>query len=319
MAPLAQHASARLITGFRPATLNNYLRMFKLFLAFLITYDIATDQVNTITILSYMEFLCNSHMSASNISNHLAGIRTMYIVHGLSTTPFKDERLALYLKALRLNAQPVPRNRSVVTLQMLEQILQACLSFEMQFIYKPLYLLAFYSVLRLSNILPHSLHSFDPTRQLCRGDIIFSSEHAVVLIKWSKTRQDRSQVFSISIPVLGNSPLCPVSALKTMIDLVPATCNDPLFLVPTSRGNVPLTDSMARKHLKKLTMFLKVSGLTFHAFRRGGTTWAFEHGVNTQFIKQHGTWKSDCYQRYIKSISTTPSPVSSTFRHHLLL
>ena len=86
-----------------------------------------------------------------------------------------------------------------------------------------------------------------------------------MLIKWSKTRQDRSQVNSISIPVLGNSPLCPVSALKAMIDIVPATCNDPLFLVPTSRGNVPLTDSMARKHLKKLTTFLKVSGLTFHA------------------------------------------------------
>ena len=65
---------------------------------------------------------------------------------------------------------------------------------EYPIVYQALYLLCFFSFLRLFNILPHTVNTFDITRQSCRGDLIFSPHNVVVLIKWSKTMQDRDSV-----------------------------------------------------------------------------------------------------------------------------
>ena len=180
------------------------------------------------------------------------------------------------------------------------------------------FLFLFFSFLRLSNLLPHSRTSFDPTRQLCRGDLIFSSDTITVIIKWSKTIQNRRNTTTISVPALGRSPLCPYSAVRLMLDNTPGSPNDPLFQVPTATGYVPLIDSVARKHPKKVAQVLKVpSPLTFHIFRKSGTTWAFQHGVPLQQIMLHGTWTSDCVWRYVSTLPQHISPVAATFKQHL--
>ena len=38
----------------------------------------------------------------------MAALRAYHILHGLDTNPFKDERLALYLKSLRIQAPLAP-------------------------------------------------------------------------------------------------------------------------------------------------------------------------------------------------------------------
>ena len=132
-----------------------------------------------------------------------------------------------------------------------------------------------YSFLRLSNILPHSVSSFDSSRHLCVGDIIFADHYVVVIIKCPQTMQGRSKVTSIFITALGLATICPVSALISMLQTHHSP-DDPLFQITTSRGRSPLTDSVARKHLKQIsTMLNSRKILTFHDFRRAGATWAF--------------------------------------------
>ena len=60
---------------------------------------------------------------------------------------------------------------------------------------------------------------------------------------------------SVAIPALGNSILCPIVALKTLLQLQPGVNNDPLFQIQRHSKWVPLTDSVARKHLKRLPLF----------------------------------------------------------------
>ena len=60
---------------------------------------------------------------------------------------------------------------------------------------------------------PHSKNGFDPSCHLTRGDIIFSDNEAIVLVKWSKTIQSRDKVARVVIPKLPGSKLCPVTAL----------------------------------------------------------------------------------------------------------
>ena len=136
----------------------------------------------------------------------------------------------------------------------------------------------------------------------------------MLLIKWSKTMQNRRDTVTLPLPYLGSSPLCPIAALKLMNQILPAEQNAPLFLLPRTRGLVPLTDSVARKHLKAVSLALGIAPpLTFHAFRRAGASWAFHNGVFLEHIKKHGTWKLDAFHTYLASSPSLSSPVSQAF------
>ena len=132
--------------------------------------------------------------------------------------------------------------------------------------------------------------SFDPTRQFCSGDVIFLADTIIVVIKWSKTLQNRKN--STTIPALWQFLLCPFKPICIMLDTVPGSPNDSLCQIPKVSTYVPLTNLVARKHLKKVV----------HLFRRSGTTWAFQHGVPLEHIMLHGTWTSDCIWRYVSTL-----------------
>ena len=308
-------ASNRLLDGFRPATKRQYARMWLDFQAFRVATGLLQKQVDVFILLSFMEYLFQNSQSHRNIANYMAALRAYHIYRGLDTTPFKDERLALYLKSLRIQAPLAPSRCSVLDVDLLVQIIHTCQFFKFPIIFRPLYLLCFFSFLRLSNILPHSVPTFDHTRQLARGDYIATIYGAIILIKWSKTIQNRKDMVTIPIPLLGDSPLCPIAALNGMIRLYPVSDNDPLFVIPRAKTLVPLTDSVARKHLKHISSHLGLpKPLTFHDFRRAGASWAFQNGVPLEYIMKHGTWRSDAIWAYLSSSPTLESPVSRAFK-----
>ena len=124
--------------------------------------------------------------------------------------------------------------------------------------------------------------------------------------------------FNYNHSCLGFLPLCPVRALNAMCSVFLATSNKPLFLYSRQGSFLPLTDAMARKHLKKVSKLLQFPRhFTFHDFRRGGATWAFRHGVSIQDIQAQGTWSSDAVWRYIQLPPSATSTVSSAFTSHL--
>ena len=138
--------------------------MFAQFIAFLEIKKIPILQVNTIALLSFMEFCYQSGLSQANISNHLSAIRAMFIVHGLNTDPFKDHRLPLYIKSLKINAVFKPNTSKIVSIDMLHQILLLCDNKPFPLVFKALYLFCFFSFMKLSIVLPHSAAKFDVTR-----------------------------------------------------------------------------------------------------------------------------------------------------------
>ena len=319
-ASLASAASTRIFSGYRPATLAAYTRYFKDFLGFLVVAQLSLPQATTLDVLAYMEHLLQSGMSVSNITNHIAGIRAMFVVYGLNPTILTDSRIALFLKAVRINRPLQPHITLVLDASLLSKILQVCHHLHHTPVFQALYSFCFFSFLRLSNVLPHSVAKFDPSRHLCRADVIFGHSKAVIIIKWSKTLQDRCKTTSVAIPALGQSPLCPVVAIRAMFQLFPADVDSPLFQIPVAGSLVPLTDSIARKHLKQVSTALALAKpLTFHDFRRAGASWAFQHGVPLQNIQAQGTWTSQCVWRYVHTSSSGPSRVADSFRAHLAI
>ena len=260
-------------------------------------FKVAAGQLTSHFACFYGVFTCQFPVKVKHIKLYISAIRAFHMIYGLSTHCFRDERLSLFLKSIQNSAPLTPKSSSLIDIEMLYAIIQHCDKMEKPLVFRPLYLTCFFSFLRLSNILPHTIHSFDFIRQLARGDFITQAHGGLLLIKWSKTILNHRDTVTLPLPFLGSSSLCPITALTTMIHAFPAEPNDPLFLPPRVCGLVPLTDSVARKHLKVLSLALEIAPpLTFH-----GASWAFHNGVPVEFIKNHGTWKSDAIHTYLVS------------------
>ena len=94
---------------------------------------------------------------------------------------------------------------------------------------------------RLADIVPPSLKKFDPRRHLTRGDVAMTTHGLLVTFKCTKIIQFGERLLHIRLLGIPGSPLCPVSAYRRMIELVPALRYCPVFLLPGPSGIMPLT------------------------------------------------------------------------------
>ena len=160
----------------------------------------------------------------------------------------------------------------------------------------------FFSFLRISNLVPHTVATFCPLEQLTRGDIFFAPPGVHMLIKWSKTMQMRDSVKLIKLPSLQGSSFCPVQALKNLFLLSPVNQDTPLFQVKNDKAQrIPLTDTKARCNCHQILSRLgfQNSKMSLHTFRYSGATLVFNSNVSIQNIQSHGTWTSNCVWKYI--------------------
>ena len=164
-------------------------------------------QVSVHLLLAFLEFLDHYGIAASQLQNHLTATRALHILHGLDTSAFRDERLALFVKAIRLQTPFNPSIPAHLDITLLKRIIKQCDNMQFPVVFKPLYQVVFFSFLRLPNVLPHSVASFDHTRQLARDDVIFGDSGAVLLLKWSKTMQNRKDFATVLLPNLAGSNL----------------------------------------------------------------------------------------------------------------
>ena len=179
--------------------------------------------------------------------------------------------------------------------------MKICEKFSHPLLFKSIYLVAFYSFLRLSNLVPHSIRTYSPLEQLARGDVFFGPPGLQVLVKWSKTMQNRNKAMLIKLPAISDLQICPVHHLQQLLHTTPGNQDSPLFQVKVHDTWVALTDSKVRKHLKDVLISLQMhnKNITFHSFRKSGAFLAFQGQVSLQSIKAHGTWSSDTVWRYI--------------------
>ena len=319
MTKLIQLGIQKTSMAFRPATDRNYTSMFRLFLAFTIFMKLNVFQLTPLMILAYLQFLESNNTSSSSMANHLSAIKAKLSLCSVSTQPFQDPRIKYFQKAMTLHRPFKVQLKKVIDIDTLHFIVRTCDSTYMGQVFKAVYTLAFFSFLRLSNLVPHSVQSFSPLHHLARADIIMAVPGMHIVIKWSKTIQSRHMVKILKIPSLGANPICPVTAIKNLLAITRGSKNHPLFQYKTLKGWAPLTDTQVRRHfhliLKKLNLYN--SNLTFHAFRRSGATYAFNSNVALQDIQSHGTWTSECVWRYITLDHEASDQVSLAFQKHL--
>ena len=103
----------------------------------------------------FLEYLHFNGIKVSQMANYLSAIKSTFTIYGMDVSCFTDQRLKLYQRAVQLHAPLSVKLNKVIDIALLKQIVQQCDLTYMGQIFKAVYLLSFFSFLRLSNLVPH--------------------------------------------------------------------------------------------------------------------------------------------------------------------
>lgn len=164
-----------------------------------------------------------------------------------------------------------------------------------------LFLVAFYSFLRKSNLVVDRINQNSP-KVILRSDVVFQPSFVYITVHATKTIQFRECTFSLPLTRVRGSLLCPVAALENHLRPSKVPNDAPLFSVRSARSFSPISYTHFSSFLSKVikTIGLDSTKYSPHSFQRGGATFAFESQVPSELIKAQGDWRSDCYLIYLE-------------------
>ena len=235
----------------------------------------------------------------------LSSIKLQHERLGFSLTPFSDLRFRLALRSLPLTMRTHVHHAPPLPFDLLVSLVGAASGLRSWAVpFRALLIFAFFSFARLSSLLPVTAGPFDASRYPTLCDLRLVEGGARLRLKFSKTRQEANGGFEAPFrPSFG--PVCPVRTAKTLLELAAQRRSAPLSPLfaqsPSTLGGARfLVQAQARRFLGQLlgALGLPPTAFTFHSFRRGGCTLAFERGAQESDLALHGDWRSSAIRGY---------------------
>jgi len=290
-------------SAFAAGTYSDFRTQWRAFLLFCEFFGLPAIPTDSKTLTRFAQFLSRSLKSPNSVQLYVHGARTLQRFHGFEPPPAGGFELKLVINSIRRSSSHVPQQKLPITPAILLRIREELdLTRPLHATLWAAFCVAFFSLLRKSNLVPKSQSSFDPAKHLTRRAIQVSGDCVVLRVTWSKTIQFRQKVLLLPLPELTGHPLCPKHAYLHMCNMIRAPLDAPAFLVPSTGGGLTyLTHDTLVKHLKTLlyAVGLPPSSYSGHSFRRGGATYAWHCGADPQVLKLLGDWSSDAFQAYL--------------------
>ena len=301
-------ARARKGNAYRQGTVNNVNATVSLFLVFTEYYGFKDLPATASTLTCFGEFLLRSFAAPSSICNALANLRHFHLDAALATDAFDSRAVFLWKRAIRSTVRHVPHRAPPLPVELLEQLCALARRMgPLGQVFAALAAVLFFSMARLSSLLPSGLRGFDASRLPTWGDVRAAGEGQSIKIKWAKNLQVAGQGFTVPLAARPGSQACQVDNLTRLRRLLGGGgASTPFFLLPNQgskrrvQGRV-LTMRVARLWLRLLLHRLgeEGNGYTFHSFRRGACSLAFEKGAAVEDIKELGGWRSEAVRVYL--------------------
>ena len=257
------------------------------------------------TLLLLVEYLTLFYAAPKAIGNVVASLRFHHERLGFSFKTFEHLQLRLALRSLPFTLRATPSPALPFPPSLLGSLLAAgCSLGPWALPFRALCLFAFYSFARLASLVPASAFGFDVSRFPTLADLSVQGDRAALRIKFSKTRQAADGGFWAPFLPVSSGP-CPVQMARVLkqralrLGLGPFC---PLFSAFRQTGGapLPLTQARARLFLRQCLQQLRLplQRYSFHSFRRGGCTFAFQQGAVESDLALHGDWRSSAVRAY---------------------
>ena len=290
--------------AFAKSTVTNLRTQWKAYLSFTVMARINPLPITVKKMCLFAQHLSLRVRSPATVVNYLSGLRSVMQLAGSSAPSIAEPQIKLTIRGLKRTMHHKVRRALPMDPQLLKKI-HSLLDHNNSFhaVFWLYCVLSFLLFCRKSNLIPNSARAFNPNKQLLWSDISFSSQAVVVDIKWSKTNQFGDK--QVTVPLLANpkSELCPVSAIRQVISLVPPIKTHSPFIFKTGTSHQLLTYPLMQSTLRVILAILGKDPTKYssHSFRRGGATFAHVIGMKGQDIQILGGWASECYKLYLHS------------------
>ena len=291
------------------------------YVAFCLSYQVDDLDPSPAQLSAYVEFLLHSGIAPTTVPNFLSGTRHYLQAAGMSDAALSSYTLGLTLRSLKIAYEVPPNRKKPLTLDQVRKLADYCqLRGLLGFTLKLAILMAFFGLLRLSNLVPPTSLGFDLARHSTRADLTLEEPGLQFAQRWAKNRQTQlpqHEVPRVPIPHLEGDPLDPVQAMINLYNLTPsASSTDPMLLVPTADGRYYVLDQ--RRFREEFRQALIACDLdprhyTPHSLRRGGATLLHQTGAALEDIKRQGLWRSEAVKKYIQDQTLTQSSVLDAF------
>ena len=320
LSTLRSQTLARRAQAFRPGTTCNHIIQWRSYLGFCIFYDLKAIDPEPNTVCMFLEFLARTFKSPQSLINYLSGIRTMHKTLGIETLSLDSYEVKMMLRAFNITFRHIPFHRPPISIELLRDIVYICKNLGTTgTMLKCAFIFLFMGFLRQSNVAPSHQEKFDINRHTARGDVLYHPPGLILILKWTKTIQGGESAL-IPLPYIHKNILCPVTAFQEMCEKIPGTSMDPLLILPgQGSGNTQVTTKVLQLAFSDILAQLNVTiPYTLHSFRSGGASSCFHGGADPSDVKNHGTWKSNTFWKYIQphpATSSVPKTLYNMSKH----
>ncbi len=164
----------------------------------------------------FAQMITRSFKSVDTVENYISGLKLLHVLLKKSCLTFDSQNLKLTLKGMARLSTHIRKQALPITKELILNMFYVLeFSHVNDFVFCSLFLLAFFTMSRKSNLVVTSLNS--PVKCLLCQDVMVGVHSLLVVFKWSKTYQFGKRVHMIPLSELKGSPLSPVSAYKSCI------------------------------------------------------------------------------------------------------
>lgn len=248
----------------------------------------------------FISYCFDQGYAPTTIVTYMSGISFYHKIHNWEdpTDVFIVKKLLEGCKRMRRRTDVRAPINDTVLKRICFVLPTICFSMYEAALFKAAYLLAYFGLLRVSEIVFTNLTQAN--RPLLKSDIRIEKGLTALLvsIRISKTNQT-GPTTTLRIPAAAdNSNFCCVTAVKNYLTLRPTGAQ--YFFCHADSS--PLTRSQFSGVLSKAIRIMGLPTQLYlsHSFRIGRATMLAAQGVSHESIKKLGRWKSDVVERYIR-------------------
>lgn len=153
--------------AYAEGTHRNHITQWKTYLTFCYYFKFDALPAALDTVCLYCQYL-SQFLTPGSVRNYLSGVKAFHIVGGFDFSHTKSPELCLTLRGIDRLAQHCVVKAPPVTPAILSQLISySDLSKIEDVVFITSFLFAFFLFARISNIVPHSVKSFDKRKNLC--------------------------------------------------------------------------------------------------------------------------------------------------------
>jgi hypothetical protein len=311
---LHQHARHLVVQGIRSSTARTYSSAQRRFMDFCNMYDLHPLPCTEDVALLYIAHLDKCHLSSGSIRVYMSALRSLHIQEGVPYAISDSQRIKRALRAIVIKS-PAAKQKLPITFDILTRMHSAIPTGGDSLTIAAAMSLAFFGCLRAAEVCV--IDNFDPSENLCFGDVTFHSTAGgkVVHVRIKRSKTDtRNEGFTLFIGCIA-SPVCAHCCLQLLhasrlavSHLVRAT--DPLLVLSSGKA-MRKSDFISFTKSTLSRIGIDPSGYSGHSYRAGAATSGAEAGFADYELQLLGRWSSDAYLRYIRAPPALLSSLSN--------